>query len=55
MMVALAPRVAVLHEGGAHLVHSGDLGPGIVYVGEDHGRAAEHTVLKGDAFVDEPI
>ena len=43
---------AFLDEGGADLVHLGNLSPGVVDVGEDHGRAAEDAVFQGHAFVD---
>ena len=52
-MVQLAPSVApVFNEGGSHLVHLADFRPGVVDVGEDHGRAAEDAVFQGHSFVD---
>lgn len=42
---------AFLDKGGADLVHLGDFRPGIEYVGEDHGGAAEDAIFEGDTFV----
>jgi hypothetical protein len=42
---------AFLDEGGADLIHLGDLRPWVVDVREDHRRAAEDAVFQGDSFI----
>ncbi len=42
----------MLDQGRTDLVHFYDFRARVVDVGKDHGRAAENTVLEGDAFED---
>ena len=45
----------MLNQGGSDLVHLSNLGPGVVNIGEDHGRATEDSVFQVDAVIDRDI
>ena len=46
---------AFFDEGGTNLIHLGNLRPGIVDVGKNHGRSAEYTVFQSDTFVNADV
>ncbi len=53
---AVCPQgCAFFDEGGTHLVHLGNLRPGVVDVGKNHGRSAEDTVFQSDTFVNADV
>jgi len=46
---------ALFDKSGADLVHFPDFCPRVVYVGKDHGRAAEDAVFQCNAFIDADV